>query len=427
MPATTAGRLDPEVHEALVRRQRADALHSLRATPHDMFRPRLSRTPALTTLVTGLAIVALIGLPNPQDAVIARDARIRDAAAQQAQTIDKAADKLAAKSQDPNDPRTRLAKDLRDLAQQLRDRPDQLDANLARLGSIEDDLQASIDPSTEQRASALTSLSRSLSQATTGKQDANPTGDPKQAQKDLADASAKLDTMTPQERQDLAAKLAALQQTADATDGAAGAALRDAAQSLATGDIASAKQALDRLAKALDAAKNKIDVNRDLASAASQLQDSRHQLADAGRPGTSGQAGQSGQGGQANAGSSAQPGGGQGSGAGASSSPGTGQGQGSGSSSSPGTGQGQGQVQGQARARGQGAGQGRGQGQGQGPGPGGQGPGPGPGPRSGAGSGPGPGIDRRRRLERALPRPGHRRPERLRRPDQWQQAVPARA
>ena len=285
MPATTAGRLDPEVHEALVRRQRADALHSLRATPHDMFRPRWSRTPALTTLVTGLAIVALVGLPNPQDAIIARDARIRDAAAQQAQTIDKAADKLAAKSQDPNDPRTRLAKDLRDLAQQLRDRPDQLDANLARLGSIEDDLQASIDPSTEQRASALTSLSRSLSQATTGKQDANPTGDPKQAQKDLADASAKLDAMTPQERQDLAAKLAALQQTADATDGAAGAALRDAAQSLATGDIASAKEALDRLAKALDAAKNKIDVNRDLASAASQLQDSRHQLADAGRPG----------------------------------------------------------------------------------------------------------------------------------------------
>ena len=57
--------------------------------------------------------------------------------------------------------------------------------NLARLGSIEDDLQASLDPSTEQKASALTSLSRSLSQAATGKQDANPTGDPKVAQKDL--------------------------------------------------------------------------------------------------------------------------------------------------------------------------------------------------------------------------------------------------
>jgi hypothetical protein len=143
---TNTARLDPEVHAALVQRQRADALRMLRATRHDMFRPRWSRTPALTTLITGLAIAALIGLPNPQDAVIARDARIRDAAAQQAQTIDKAADKLAAKSQDPNDPRTRLAKDLRDLAQQLRDRPDQLDANLARLGSIEDDLQASIDP-----------------------------------------------------------------------------------------------------------------------------------------------------------------------------------------------------------------------------------------------------------------------------------------
>ena len=372
-----------------------------------MFRPRWSRTPALTTLVAGLLLVALIGLPNPQNAVIEREARIRDAAAQQAQLLDKAADKLAAKSQDPDDPRTRLAKDLQDLARQLRDRPEQLDVNLARLGSIEDDLQASLDPSTEQKASALTSLSRSLSQATTGKQDANPTGDPKVAQKDLTDAAAKLDSMTPQERQDLAAKLAALQQAADATDGAAGSALRDAAQSLATGDIPSAKEALDRLAKALDAAKDKIDVNRDLASAASQLQDSRHQLADAGRPGASGRPGQGGQGGQANAGGSPNPsGGGQGNGAGA------------GSSSSPGTGQGQGQGQGSgapaARARaGPGPGPGSGPGPGAGPGAGpGPRPGPGAGPRSGSGPGPrpgsrpraGPGVHRRGRLERALPR-----------------------
>jgi hypothetical protein len=365
-PPVDGERIDPELRDALVRRQRIDALRSLRATPSDLFRPRWSRKPALTALVAAALLAPLIGLPNPQQAVIERDARIRDAAAAQAQTIDKAADKLSAKSQDPNDPRTRLAKDLRDLARQLRDRPDQLDANLARLGSIEDDLQASIDPSTEQRASALTSLSRALSQATTGNPGANPTGDPKQAQQDLKTASDKLDSMTRQEQQDLAAKLAALQQTADAMDGAAGAALRDAAQSLAQGDTASAKAALDRLAKALDATKQKIDVNRDLASAASQLQDSRRQLADAGRPAS----GQPGQGGQAKDGgapqASAGTGSGQGSGAGASGSPGTGQGQGQGSGApgSPGTGQGQGQGQGSGAPGSPGTGQGQGQGQG---------------------------------------------------------------
>ena len=55
-----------------------------------------------------------------------------------------------------DDPRTRLAQELRDLARQLRERPDDLDANLARLGAIETDVRAQVDPANEQRAASLT-------------------------------------------------------------------------------------------------------------------------------------------------------------------------------------------------------------------------------------------------------------------------------
>ena len=84
----------------------------------------------------------------------------------------------ADKGGDAQDPRTRLAQELRDLARQLRERPDDLDANLARLGAIETEVRAQVDPSNEQRAASLTALSRALSSAATGKPEANPAGDP---------------------------------------------------------------------------------------------------------------------------------------------------------------------------------------------------------------------------------------------------------
>ncbi len=55
------------------------------------------------------------------------------------------------------------------------------------------------------------------------------------------------------------------------------------AQSLAQGDAAGAKSALDRLGDSIKAAEGRVQTNRDLARAASRLQDSRRNLADAGR------------------------------------------------------------------------------------------------------------------------------------------------
>ena len=359
----------------LLQRQRQDAVHALRAAPTDLFRPRARRAPMAAALVSALLLVPLLALPNTMDQRIAQDKAIREEAARQADRIDKAAEDLAARGRDPNDPRTRLAQELRDLALQLRDHPTELDANLAKLGSVEGDLRAAIDPATEQRAAALASLSRALSGATTGKPDTNRDGDPDKAAADIEKAAAELDKLTPEQQAELARRLTELQGTAQQAAGAAGTAAREAAQSLAGGDTAGAKDALGRLADAVRDADRNVAVNRDLAGAASRLQDSRRSLADAARPGdqVAGQPNPSAGTGQGQGSPNPSGGTGQGQGSpnpsggparGRARGPGAGgQGQGQGAGAGAGAGQGRGRGRGRARARGRG---GRGQGQGAG-------------------------------------------------------------
>ncbi len=308
---------DPAIDERdetdrFVRRQRRDALAAARLVSPSLFAPRWSRSAITATLVAALLLAPVLLLPNQQDVVIAQQQALREAAERQAERIDRVAEDLEARGEDANDPRTRLAQELRDLALRLRQEPENLDANLARLGAIEDEVRAQIDPANEQRAASLASLSRALSRAATGRPDANRDGAAGEAREDLARLAENLDDITAAEQRDLARQLAELEGIASQADGAAGTALSEAAQSLAQGDTAGARAALDRLGESLTGAGERVATVRDLATAASRLQDARRDLANAGRP-------QQGQG----------------------------QGQAQGAGQSPGTGQGQGQGQGQ--------------------------------------------------------------------------------
>ena len=209
-------------------------------------------------------------LPNPQDAAIAANRQVRDEANRQAQRIDEVAKDLADKGANAEDPRTRLSEELRQLAARLRANPGDLDLNLSQLGSLEDEVRAQLDPSNEQRAASIASLSRSLSRAATSNPQANAGGDPHQARQDLHELGDKLDQMTPEQRDAVARDLAEQQGLANQADGAAGQALKDAVASISQGDTAGAKSALDRLGEALDAANSRTQVNRDLAAAASE-------------------------------------------------------------------------------------------------------------------------------------------------------------
>ncbi|HET7495816.1 MAG TPA: hypothetical protein VFJ80_10220, partial [Candidatus Limnocylindrales bacterium] len=260
--------------DRFVRRQRGDALRALGTVP-GLFMPRVSRRPALIATVAVALLVPVVVLPNPQDAVIARQRDVRVAADRQADRLEGLARDLESKGRNADDPRSRLAEELRQLARQLRERPDDLAANLRQLGAVESDVRARIDPGTEQHASAMTSLARALSRAATASADANRDGDPDRTRQDLRDLADKLDGMTDAQRRDLARQLAELRSTASSADGGAATALQDAAQSLAQGDTAGARSALDRLGAALGGAQATIQTNRDLSGAASRLQDAR--------------------------------------------------------------------------------------------------------------------------------------------------------
>jgi septal ring factor EnvC (AmiA/AmiB activator) len=162
-----------------------------------LFGARVSRRPAAGTLVAALLLAPVLLLPNPQDVVIAQQQQIQEAAERQAERIDRVVEDLESKGLDANDPRTQLAEELRELALRLRQHPEELDANLARLGAIEDNVRAQIDPANEQRAASLASLSRALSRAATGSPEANKDGDPDETKEDLADLGEKLDELTP--------------------------------------------------------------------------------------------------------------------------------------------------------------------------------------------------------------------------------------
>src|SRR4029079_17608676 len=122
---------------------------------------------ATIVVVASLLMLPLVLLPNPQDAAIAQSQTIRDEANHQAERIDEIAKDLESKGTDPEDPRKRLAQELRELSRQLRQNPGDLKANLARVSSVESGVRSQLDPANEQRASSLGALSRSLSRAAT--------------------------------------------------------------------------------------------------------------------------------------------------------------------------------------------------------------------------------------------------------------------
>ena len=398
--------------DRFVRRQRRDALAAVRLAPRSLFRPRFSRRPPGVAVVALLLLAPVLLIPNPQDAVIAQQQQVREAAERQAEAIDRVAQELEDKGADANDPRTRLAQELRDLAQQLRQRPNDLDVNLARLGAIETEVRSQIDPANEQRAASLTvaeprpverrDRQARREQGRRPREGARrPQGPRRQARRDDARRSSRTSPGSwprwrPRPRRPTAPP---------------GTALSQAAQSLAQGDTAGAKSALDRLGEALTGADQRVTATRDLSGAASRLQDARRDLADAGRQ-TAGQ-GQQGQGQQGQAQGSPRPSG-----------QGQGQGQGQGSPNPSGQGQGKvrarvkvkarGRVKARVRVRGKGQGQGQGQGQG-------------PGARSGSGPRAGSGRHRWRRLQRPLARQRHRRQRPPGRPDQPEPAAAARA
>ena len=154
---------DPDTDE-LLSRQRQDALASVGQVQPGAIGLTAPRRATVVALAGAALLVGAAMVPDPWSAMTAEQEHRREVAAAQAERLEEAARRLEA---DPArvPERDAITEELRRLAAELRERPDGLEDQLARMGALEDRLRSRIDRGAEQRASAISALSGELSRA----------------------------------------------------------------------------------------------------------------------------------------------------------------------------------------------------------------------------------------------------------------------
>src|SRR5439155_206060 len=222
------------------------------------------------------AAVALVLLPNPMDQVLAQRRADRHAQAQAAATIAAAQKKIAAASTPaPVDPQ--VQKILQDAKAKIAAAPDPR-AALQNITPAEQKLVQLSDPQTPARASAAQNLANNLAATNAGRTTSQAlTASPAQGAQSLRDLASQLQSLSPQDRAQLASALAAAaQQTKDPTMAAS---LRQASSALASGDTSAAAIALNGLAGQMDSLQQQESNDQQIAAALNGLEAARQQLA----------------------------------------------------------------------------------------------------------------------------------------------------
>jgi hypothetical protein len=315
----------------------------------------LRRGEMLLTVAVAVAAVGLVLLPNPMDQVLAQRRADRNAQTQAAATIAAAQKKIAAASTPaPVDPQ--VQKVLQDAKAKIAAAPDPR-AALQNITPAEQKLLQLSDPQTPGRASTAQNLANNLAATNSGRTTSQAlNASPSQGAQSLRDLASQLQSLSPQDRAQLANALAAAAQ--QAKDPTMAASLRQASSALASGNTNAAAIALNDLAGQLDSLQQQETSDQQIAAALNGLEAARQQLAaqadrDAAQS-TSGAASGSPRAGAAGSGS----GNGNGNGTGTGTGNGNGNGNGSGSGSGTGAGgSGNGGTGGQGSS-GSGAGQG---------------------------------------------------------------------
>jgi hypothetical protein len=264
-------------HGLLDDRLRADALlHAGRARLAAAFPIGLRRREAVLVAALALAAVALAVVPNPMDQVLAQRHADRVAQSRAASTIAAVQKKLAAAtSPAPVDPKVQQI--LEDTQRKISSARDPRSA-LQSITPAEQQLLQLADPQTPARASSAQNLAGNLSTTQAGRAAAAAiNASPSKGAQSLRDLAAQLSTLSPQDRAQLAAALAAAAKHSQ--DPAMAAAMQQAASSLAQGDVSAAAAALDGLAAQLDSLQQQMNNDQEIASAINGLEAARQQLA----------------------------------------------------------------------------------------------------------------------------------------------------
>lgn len=333
---------------------RRDALeHAARVKLSAAYPFGVRRGEALLTAALAVAAIGLVLLPNPMDQVLAQRRADHAAQAHAAAAIAAVQKRLAAApSPAPVDPQVQQI--LQDAQAKIAAAPDPRTA-LQNITPAEQQLLQLSDPQTPARVSSAQNLANSLASTSAGRTSSEAiTGSPAKGAQALRTLASQLQSLSPQDKAELAKALA--QAAQQSQDPAMAASLQQASSALAAGDSIAAANALNELASQLDSLQQQESNNQDIAAAINGLEAARQQLAsqadrDAGQASAasaSTSSGSSSPGAQASGGGN---GGGTGSGNGSGSGTGTGSGNGTGNGNGSGGTGGQG-------SSGSGAGQG---------------------------------------------------------------------
>ena len=256
---------------------RQDALQQAeRARLTRAFPIRINRKEVGILAIVALAALLLAVLPNPMNQLLAQ--RRGDAASQAraAGAVHDVQAKIAANATTvPADPK--VQKILSATEKQIRQAPDPRQA-LQSISPAEQQLQQLSDPQTPARTSTAQNLASSLSATKAGKAAGQAlTASPAKGAQALRELASQLQSLTPQERAQLAQALATAAQHAQ--DPAMAASLSRASSALAAGDYAAAAAALNDMAGQLDSLQAQQNTDAQVAAGINSLEAARQELA----------------------------------------------------------------------------------------------------------------------------------------------------
>ncbi len=255
----------------------------------DRQRLRVSMVP----LALGLA---LLWLPNPQNAILAEQRQVQQTLAQVADQLEQLAEQIAQNQELTAEERALLEQQLAELQERLRQNAGNREEALADLSATEARLQQQLDPQTDARQAALEQMARNLESLSGRRPTARP--DLNQARQQLERLAQELDTMNEAERETLAEQLAQQAGQLAASDPRTAQSLSQAAQALRNGDIEQAAAQLQQAAQDVRNAQSQLADQRVVQESLAQIQEGRQHVARSGQQSQSGQSGQQGQSGQ---------------------------------------------------------------------------------------------------------------------------------
>jgi hypothetical protein len=256
---------------------RQDALrHASRAPLAAAFPIQFRRREGLAVVALILASVALAVLPNAMDQVMSQRRADKASQARAAATVEAVQKKLAAApSPAPVDPQ--VQKILQDARARITAAQDPRSA-LQNITPAEQQLARLSDPRTPGQASTAQNLSNSLSATSAGRSVSQALNDsPSKGAQAIRDLASQLQSLTPQQKDELAKALANAAQHAQ--DPAMASSLQHASQSLSSGDLSAASTALSDLAGQLDSLQQQMTNDQEIAAAINGLEAAREGLA----------------------------------------------------------------------------------------------------------------------------------------------------